>query len=306
MPARTKIVAAGLSLVVLGASGIRVVAQTGMAKANWTLKVNETRGPVRAADVKSPLGKEAVSEILAGPTNGNDDGYVIFTRMPTGAHGPALFTLPEDHLYIVIEGKLNVQIGTDKFVADKYQAIAIPPNTPHEVWNADPQTEIHLEVVAPGSSRDLASMLKPAQARKVENAAQYIRKPKVPMQAELKPGLNGAMFAERKSGGTVQMRIDSTNPGQGGPKPHVHKFTQVYFSIDGATTVEYGLNTYPLPKYSVAIISPAAVHTNSNKTSAMERHVTLLIPEPKDRSEPFDIEYEKKGAAGPSTPTTQR
>ncbi|PYR28261.1 MAG: hypothetical protein DMF92_14565, partial [Acidobacteria bacterium] len=168
------------------------------------------------------------------------------------------------------------------------------------------QPEMHLEVIAPGSSRDLMSMLKPAQARKVENADQYIHQPKVPAQSELKPGLNGVIFAERKTGTNEQMRIDSTLPGQGGPKTHVHKFQQVYFSIEGQTTISYGLATYPLPKYSIAVIPAGVVHTNSNKTSAMERHITLLMPEPKDRSEPFDIEFEQKGPAGPSTPTAAR
>jgi mannose-6-phosphate isomerase-like protein (cupin superfamily) len=305
MKARTKCFFAGLFVVGFSALGITVMARTGATKPNWAVKVNETRGPVRAADM-SPLGKTASSEILAGPTNGSDAGYLILTRMPAGARGPALFTLPDDHLYLVLEGKMNVQIGTDKFVAEKNTAVVVPPGIPHEVWNADAQPEVHFEVIAPGSSRDLMSMLKPATPRKVENAAQYINTSKLPAQSELKPGLNGVTFAERKTGTNEQMRIDSTVPGQGGPKPHVHKFQQVYFSIEGQTTVSYGLFTYQLPKYSIAVIQPGVVHTNSNKTSAMERHITLLMPEPKDRSEPFDIEFEQKGPAGPSTPTTAR
>src|SRR5580765_5458429 len=73
-------------------------------KPNWNVKLNMTRTPVRAADMTSPLGKEAISEILLGPTNGNNDGYVIMTRMPQGAHGPAMFTMPDQHLFIVLEG----------------------------------------------------------------------------------------------------------------------------------------------------------------------------------------------------------
>ena len=68
----------------------------------------------------------------------------------------------------------------------------------------------------------------------------------------------------------------------------------------------HGLATFPLPKYSIAVIPAGVVHTNSNKTSAMERHITLLMPEPKDRSEPFDIEFEQKGPAGSSIPTAAR
>jgi len=296
---------AGLCVVVVAASVTGAVAQEGPQKASqkgalkWTLKVNETRGPVRAAAVPSPLSKEVSSEILGGPTNGSDAAYLIFTRMPPGAHGPALFTLPDDHLYLVLEGRMNVQIGTDKFVAERYTGVVIPAGIPHEVSNAEAASETRVfEVIAPGSSRDLMSLLKPAQPRKVENAAQYIRTPKVPAQGELKPGLNGARFAGRDLGSAEQMRIDSTLPGSGGPKPHVHKFTQVYFETEGETTLTYGLLTYPLPRYSIAIIPPGVVHTNNNRTNAVERHVVLLLNEPPDRSEPFDIEVEFKGGVG--------
>lgn len=268
-------------------------AQQGALK--WTLKVNETRGPVRAADVASPLDKEFSSEILGGPTNGADAAYLIFTRMPPGARGPSLFTLPDDHMYLVLEGKMGARIGTDTFVAEPLTGVVIPSGTPHEVWNADATAETRVfEVIAPGSSRDLLSMLKPAQPRKVENAARYIRTPKVPAQNELKAGLNGARFASRELGTAEQMRVDSTLPGSGGPKPHVHKFTQVYFETEGETTLTYGLLTYRLPKYSIAIIPPGVVHTNDNRTKAVERHAVLLLNEPPDQSEPFDIEVEFK------------
>jgi mannose-6-phosphate isomerase-like protein (cupin superfamily) len=268
--------------------------QESSVQRRWNLHINETRGPLRAADTR-PLARDASSEVLAGPTNGSDHGYLIFTRMPSGAHGPALFTLPDEHLYLVVEGAMNIRIGTDTFTVNRYEGVRLPANIPHEVWNAGPDSEAHLEVIAPGSSRDLLSMVSPAQPRTVENAAQYLRRPKVPAQADMRPGLNGVTYAARATGGTIQMRIDSTLPGQSGPKPHVHKFQQVYFSIEGQTSVEYGLIDFSLPKYSISIIQPGVVHTNANKTSAIERHITLLMPQLEDPTEPLDIEYERKG-----------
>lgn len=267
-------------------------------KLKWALKVSETRGPVRAADVSTPLGREVRSEILGGPANGSDMAYLIFTRMPGGARGPALFTLPDEHIYVVLEGKLNVQIGTDKFVAEKDTAVVIPPGIPHEASNADATSETRVyEIIAPGSSLDLMSMLKAAQPRKVENAAQYIRTAP-PLPPTLKSGLNSQLLTDRSKGSTVQLRIDNTNPAQGGPRPHVHKFEQVYFSIEGMTTMTHGLLTYPLPKYSVGITNAGAIHTNSNQSGAMERHITLISPQPptpNSKTEPWDIEIEFKG-----------
>ena len=271
------------------------VASTARAQARpkWNIKVNETRDPIRTADVTTPLGKEAVTEILAGPTNGSNEGYLMFTRMPSGAHGPALFTLPDDHFYIVLEGKMNIQIGTDKFVLNKFEGAQIPANTPHEVWNDDPETEMHFEVVAPGSSRDLLSMVKPAQARAVPDAARLIRKPTIPPAAGLPAGLNGAQYASTMTGSRIQFRMDSCRPGPCGPPTHVHKFQQVYFETEGQTIVEYGLMTYPLPKYSLVVIQPGVVHTNRNESTAVERHVTLLMPQLTDGS-PADIEYKRQ------------
>ena len=83
----------------------------------WDTRLSDARGPIRTADTTTPLGKTVSSQILGGPANGSDAAYLIYTRMPPGARGPALFTLPADHLYLVLSGKMTIQIGTDKFVA---------------------------------------------------------------------------------------------------------------------------------------------------------------------------------------------
>ena len=106
-----------LQIVLIAVACLAAAAQTGSIKANWTLRLNETHGPVRTADVSTLSGKTAISEILGGPTNGSDNAYLIYTRMPPGAHGPSLFTLPVEHDYVVLSGKMTVQIGAEKFVA---------------------------------------------------------------------------------------------------------------------------------------------------------------------------------------------
>ena len=87
-PARSIVVTALLALACVACLGRATAAQEGAIKPQWNLRLNETRGPLRAADTR-PLGRDAVSEVLAGPTNGSDQGYIVFTRMPTGAHGPS-------------------------------------------------------------------------------------------------------------------------------------------------------------------------------------------------------------------------
>jgi mannose-6-phosphate isomerase-like protein (cupin superfamily) len=301
MNTRTKVLTSGLVIVVFASL---LVPARGQSKVHWSLTLNETRGPIRSVDPSKPLGKIADSEILAGPTSGSDNAYLIYTRMPSGAHGPALFTLPVEHYYVVISGKMNVQVGTDKFVVGPMGGVIIPANTPHEVWNSDAQPEAHFEVITsanPGQdvSRDLMSMLKPAQPRKIENAASYIRQVSLPAPADLKPGLNRQVFTNRAKGSAATVGVDSTSPGSGGPKPHVHGFEQVYFILEGETTVMYGLDTLKARKNDVVILPQGVVHTNTNMTSKPERHITLLLPEP--ASQPFDVEFEMKGPAGTNT-----
>jgi mannose-6-phosphate isomerase-like protein (cupin superfamily) len=283
----------GVCLLALAIADATVTgAQPPQNKVQWNLRLNETRGPIRTADV-SPLSQGAVSEILGGPTNGSENAYLLYTRMAPGAHGPALFTLPVEHYYVVLSGRMRVQIGTDTFTAEPMMAVVIPADVPHTAWNADTEPEAHLEVIAPAPSRDLMSMVRPAQPRSFENAAQYIRRINVPPAKDLKPGLNGQVFTNRAMGSANTVRLDSTMPGSGGPATHVHRFEQVYFFVEGSTTIMYGADKRKASKNDIVILAPAVVHTNANESGAAERHLTLLLPQPDDGA-PADIEFEMK------------
>jgi mannose-6-phosphate isomerase-like protein (cupin superfamily) len=267
----------------------------------WATRLSDARGPIRTADTTTPLGKTVSSEILAGPANGSDAAYLIYTRMPAGAHGPALFTLPADHLYLVLSGKMTIQIGTDKFVAGPDTGVMVPAGVPHEAWNAEGEPEAHVEVIAPAPSRDLMSMLTPAQPRVIENAGQYIR-PAPPLPAQLRMGLNQQPLFARNTGSVNQMRIDSSPAGAGMPNPHIHNFTQVYFIKEGTMTLLYGVNPegqiarYQVPANSFVVIPPGVVHGNFNDGSTVERHVVWLLPQP-EPGLPLDIGVELRPPA---------
>lgn len=209
----------GASLLALGIADATVTsAQSAQNKVQWNLRLNETRGPIRAPDV-SPLAQGASSEILGG------------------------------------------------------------------------------EAIAPATSRDLLAMMTPAQPSKVENGARYIRRIAVPPAKDLKPGLNGQVFTNRAMGSANTVRLDSTMPGSGGPATHVHRFEQVYFFVEGSTTIVYGADKRKASKNDIVILAPAVVHTNVNESGAPERHLTLLLPQPEDGA-PADIEFEMKAPGG--------
>ena len=72
--------------------------------------------------------------------------------------------------------------------------------------------------------------------------------------------------------------------------------------IDGETSVTYGLEHPMAHKNDIVILPAGVVHTNTNESTRIERHITLLLPEPE--SQPFDIEFEMKGAVGAGAATT--
>jgi mannose-6-phosphate isomerase-like protein (cupin superfamily) len=275
------------------------VAAQADGKLHWNLRLNETRGPIRTADQSEPSGKEALSEILGGPTNGSDNAYLIYTRMAAGAHGPALFTLPVEDAYVVLTGKMSIQIGTDTFVAGPYTAVIVPPNTPHRFWNAEGGPETNFEVISSANphkdlSRDLMSMLKPAKATKFDGAANCMREIKFLQPSELKPGLNGQAFTDPKRGSPIQLRLDSAPKGGGNNNPHVHIFEQVYFGTEGDMSLNYGLEeNLIVKKGDLAIVQPGVVHSNAGITP-VSRHLTMLLPAPAPNSGPADIVFERK------------
>jgi mannose-6-phosphate isomerase-like protein (cupin superfamily) len=285
-------VVTGGTILALTITAAAVAAQSGAGKLQWDLRLNETRGPIRTPDT-SPLAKGTVSEVLGGPSNGSDNAFLLYTRMAPGARGPALFTLPVEHYFVVVSGKMTVQIGTDTFTAEPMTGVVVPADVPHAVWNADAQPEAHLEVIAPAPSRDLLAMAKPAQPRKIDNAAKFIRRITVPPAKDLKPGLNGQVFTNRAMGSPNTIRLDSTMPGSGGPATHVHRFEQVYFFVEGSTTIVYGADKRKASKNDIVILAPAVVHTNVNESGAPERHLTFLLPQVEDGA-PADIEFEMK------------
>ncbi len=299
-----RVMSVGVIMVGLLVAGTTTTSQNQSAnRLTWDTRLSDARGPIRTADTTTPLGKTVSSEILGGPANGSDAAYLIYTRMPPGAHGPALFTLPADHLYLVLSGKMTIQIGTEKFVAGPDTGVMVPAGVPHEAWNAEAEPEAHVEVIAPAPSRDLMSMLTPAQPRAIENASQYVR-PAPPLPAQLRRGLNLQPLFARNTGSVNTMRIDSSPAGAGMPNTHIHNFQQVYFIKEGTMTLLYGVTPqgeiarYQVPPNSFVVIPPGVVHANINDGSTVERHGTWLLPEP-EPGRPLDITVEVKPPAAP-------
>lgn len=272
----------GLSMAAVSVSAVAASSGASNAAAG-ALHLSNARGPLRAVDF-SPFKGEVSSEILAGPANGLDSAFLMYTRMTAGAKPNGLYTLPVDHTYLVLAGRLNVQLGTDRFVAGPETLVLVPAGMPHQVWNESGEPEADFEVVTPAPSRDLPSMMKPAEARKIENAAQYVRV--APALGQLAGGtghasLNERILANRATGSQhVLERLNDMLPGGGRTETHLHPFDQAYFIRKGTMTVEYGLSKFEAPANTLVVLPAGMPHNNLNNASTEQSVITLLLPEP--------------------------
>ncbi|HEX4266566.1 MAG TPA: cupin domain-containing protein [Steroidobacteraceae bacterium] len=270
----------------LGLAGPAAHAQTAAQRFHQSMAavfhLNDDRGPLRHVDL-SPLEASVSSEILAGPANGLDSAFVVYTRMAAGAPPMGLYTLPVEQTYLVLSGRLNVQIGTDRFVVAPDSLVLIPPGVPHQAWNAGTQPEADFEVVAPAPSRDLVSMMKPAPARAVANAAQYVHVP--PPLGKLVRGaghaaLNERTLADRTTGSEFMERIGEVLPGSKSEPSHIHPFDQIYFVRRGTMTLFYGLATYQAHADTLTVVPKGVVHHDANGGSTPESFIQLNLPQP--------------------------
>jgi mannose-6-phosphate isomerase-like protein (cupin superfamily) len=228
------------------------------------------------------------SEFLAGPRTGVDGCYVICSRVEPGASGPKLHTHPADQFYFVMSGSMHVQLGTEKFEVGPDTLVFIPEGTPHCNWNPGTNPEVHLEVIVPAPPME--SIATPTSPRTVPSAADLIRPVK-------RDGFKGDKFAvqilaNRATGSKhAALHYAEVQPNASGPSFHIHPFDQFYYVIDGALNVEVGLKEYQADAHSLVVLPAGVVHQNHNGRNGVEKHITILVPQPA-AGEPLDTPVE--------------
>ena len=74
---------------------------------------------------------------------------VIASNVAAHAAAPPNHVHPVDQLYYVVLGEMQLQLGTERFVAGPDTLVYIPAGTPHHNWNDGDVDEFHFEVLAP-------------------------------------------------------------------------------------------------------------------------------------------------------------
>lgn len=85
-----------------------------------------------------------------------------------------------------------------------------------------------------------------------------------------------------RSTGSRSMRVNwlQVDPGAGSPDFHIHAFAQLYVILEGEMTVDIGRTRHRATRHSLVCLPPGVVHRNFNGSASLERHISLLVPEP--------------------------
>lgn len=218
---------------------------------------------------------------------------VIATKVPPGGQGPPRHRHPSDQTYVVLQGEISIELGTDVETATPRSLVFIPAGLPHHNWNQGPQDEIHLEVIAPGVLPTQALSV-PTDSTDFATPAGFVREAdptKLTGQ-----GFNLDWLVNRQLGAEhAAVYLAEVPPGAAGPALHVHDFDQFYFVLEGTLNVEVGLQRYEVGPHALVVLPAGVPHRQWNEAGQVERHLTILAPEPTlphSASHPWDIAVE--------------
>lgn len=211
------------------------------------------------------LGPGDVGPWLLAPEEG--EGCSARMRRGRGAAGTATQSEVE-RIAIVLRGRAEaVPIGLS---APAGGVIFVPPGFAVEIVGSPEAVWLEIEAAPSGPNRAGAE---PRSI--VVDESNY----------------QGTLFAHQsildrtKGSGALRLNAMRVQPGAGSPDFHIHAFSQMYVIQEGEMTVDVGRSRYSAPAHSFVYLPAGVVHRNFNASGKVERHLSVLIPEP----QPGDI-----------------
>ena len=224
---------------------------------------------------------------------------IIATLVPPGAKGPENHVHSHsDQCYLVVEGEITIQLGTEVKKAPKHSLIFIPSGVPHHNWNEGNETEIHIEVIAPNVLPTQA-IAEAAEGDDAKGLPYYVRRYDAATAVEPVQGFRQAWLANRQSGAQhAGIYVAEMAPSGAGPSLHVHAFDQFYFVLEGTLNVQIGFDEYTVGPNTLVVLPAGVPHRQWNASQEPELHAAILVPEPPfahSHDTPWDVgvAYEK-------------
>lgn len=236
--------------------------------------------------------KHSFKRSLGSPDHSTEQGYeaqflykgesATIIASTVRAHGSApAHHLHEysDQLYYVTRGEMKIQLGSEVHTVGPETLVYIPRGTPHHNWNEGEEDEFHFEVLSPSP---LPTQPIATATDSTESDGKYIVRPLADTGfTEVMPGFYTSRVLQRNDGAeNMAMYVGKVEAGGSGPSTHVHEFDQFYYILEGELTVEVALQRFTAKPNDLVILPAGVPHRQWNATTATERHLTLLVPEP--------------------------
>lgn len=223
---------------------------------------------VRPYDIDA-LSPGGVTPWIIGPEDGA--GCVVRGRRGGGDSAADRVTPDAERLALVLSGEARLEtLGATK-LARAGDALLIPAGVEGEIVGDASTT--WLDITAPVSEPALR-----------QDAAVFSLDPSR-FEGE---GFAYQRLAERAAGATTMaMNLIQVQPGSGSPDFHIHHFAQIYLIQEGEMTIDIGRRRLRAGPSTVVFLPEGVVHRNFNAADGIERHVSLLAPEPRE-GEIFD------------------
>ncbi|MEQ6332674.1 cupin domain-containing protein [Sphingobium sp. MK2] len=195
-----------------------------------------------------------------------DLGCTITLRR--GGSARAAQASPQERFALILEGAPALALDGEDKPAAVGDMMFIPAGVSgrfcgdaHAVW-----LEVHADLRAGGSSTtDDVAVIKVDHTKFEGDGFAY-----------------QAMIDRTSGSGTMRVNVLQVQPGSGSPDFHIHAFAQIYVIQEGEMTIDIGRSRQVAKANSLVILPQGLVHRNFNASAAVERHVSLLVPEPEE------------------------
>jgi mannose-6-phosphate isomerase-like protein (cupin superfamily) len=206
----------------------------------------------------------------------------IRSFVPAGLAGRDFHHHPVDQLYFILEGELEIEIGSSTLTAGKHELVILPRETIHRNYNRGDVDELHLEVILP-SPPPWPAWTNPAERGEEPAPPNLVRgeDPERVIAYDSNPGYVSNILADRASGfDSGHVRLDRLDPGSSGPGLHIHRFDQFYFVLEGELSVEVAGERRSVTRHELAVLPAGVPHRQWNESSSRVKWLTMNLPEP--------------------------
>jgi quercetin dioxygenase-like cupin family protein len=218
----------------------------------------------------SDLKPASIGPVLVAP----EEGLGVSIRLRRGGS----MSEPQDCLRgectaLVLMGEARLSSGAREMAAREGSLIFLPSGSEGGVSGTE--DSVWMEIVPTVASQNRSTSVEPrviaVDASRFEGT-----------------GFAYQSMLDRSTGSeSLRLNVLQVQPGAGSPDYHIHAFAQLYVILEGEMTIDVGRARMLAARHSLVCLPPGVVHRNFNASSRVERHISLLVPEPAE-GEVFD------------------